>query len=63
MEATPWNRKSLLGSFEESPSLLLSALVFVFDLALFGAGSARCAEAGRHAHRHGRHRPLVPGRS
>jgi omega-6 fatty acid desaturase (delta-12 desaturase) len=40
MEATPWNRKSLLGSFEESPSLLLSALVFVFDLALFGAGSA-----------------------
>jgi omega-6 fatty acid desaturase (delta-12 desaturase) len=41
MQATPWNRKALLSSFEQSsPSLLLPALVLVFDLALFGAGTA-----------------------
>jgi omega-6 fatty acid desaturase (delta-12 desaturase) len=40
MQATTWNRKALLGSFETAPSLLLSASVFAFDLALFGAGSA-----------------------
>ena len=41
MQATPWNRKVLLSSFEQSsPSLLLPALVLVFDLALFGAGTA-----------------------
>ena len=40
MQATTWNRKALLCAFEKSPSLLLPALVLLFDLALFGAGSA-----------------------
>jgi omega-6 fatty acid desaturase (delta-12 desaturase) len=40
MQATAWNRKALLGSFEKAPPLLLPALVLAFDLALFGAGSA-----------------------
>jgi omega-6 fatty acid desaturase (delta-12 desaturase) len=39
MQATTWNRKALLCSFEKSPSLLLPAMVFAFDLALFGAGT------------------------
>jgi len=40
MQATNFNRKALLGPFNESPSpLLLPAAVLVFDLALLGAGS------------------------
>lgn len=41
MQATNWNRKALLSSFEQSsPPLLLPALVLLFDLALFGASTA-----------------------
>jgi len=40
MKTTAWNRKALLGSFENSHSALLPALVLALDLALFGAGSA-----------------------
>jgi acyl-lipid omega-6 desaturase (Delta-12 desaturase) len=39
MQETAWNRKALLSSFENS-QLLLPAIVFVFDLTLFAAGSA-----------------------
>jgi omega-6 fatty acid desaturase (delta-12 desaturase) len=40
MQATPWNRKSLLAAFEKSPSVLLPALVLLFDIGLFVGGSA-----------------------
>jgi omega-6 fatty acid desaturase (delta-12 desaturase) len=40
MEATTWNRKSLLSSFEKSRSVAVASLTFAFDLALFGAGTA-----------------------
>jgi omega-6 fatty acid desaturase (delta-12 desaturase) len=40
MQATPWNRKALLAAFEKSPSLLLPALVLLFDFGLFAAGTA-----------------------
>jgi omega-6 fatty acid desaturase (delta-12 desaturase) len=39
MEATTWNRKALLGSFEKSRPAALGFLVIAFDFALFGAGS------------------------
>ena len=39
MQATSWNRKALLSSFEKSPPLLLPATVFLLDVALFGAGT------------------------
>jgi len=40
MQATAWNRKALLGSFERSPALPLPAMVFALDLGLFVAGTA-----------------------
>jgi omega-6 fatty acid desaturase (delta-12 desaturase) len=40
MQATPWNRKALLGAFEKAPPLLLPTAVFLFDVALFAASSA-----------------------
>ena len=39
MQATSWNRKSILHAFVQSPSRLLPFAVLALDLALFGAGS------------------------
>jgi omega-6 fatty acid desaturase (delta-12 desaturase) len=46
MQATTWNRKALLSSFEKSSRLLRPAAALAFDLALFGAGSALALMAG-----------------
>jgi omega-6 fatty acid desaturase (delta-12 desaturase) len=40
MQATSWNRKSILHAFERSPSNLLPFAVLALDLALFAGGSA-----------------------
>jgi acyl-lipid omega-6 desaturase (Delta-12 desaturase) len=40
MQATSWNRKSILHAFARSSSQSISFAVLVFDLALFAAGSA-----------------------
>jgi omega-6 fatty acid desaturase (delta-12 desaturase) len=46
MEATSWNRKSILHAFERSPSKLLPFAVLALDLALFVGGSALVMLAG-----------------
>jgi len=46
MEATNWNRKALLGSFDKPLSPLFPLAVLVFDLALLGAGVAVVVLAG-----------------
>jgi len=40
MEATSWNRKSILHAFTQSSSRSISFMVLAFDLGLFAAGSA-----------------------
>jgi len=40
MEATNWNRKALLGSFDKPLLPLFPLAVLVSDLALLGAGAA-----------------------
>ena len=68
MQATTWNRKALLSAFDKPPPLFPLA-VLVFDLALFGAGSALVLLAASLAlklvgtlDRHRRHRAAVPDR-
>ena len=46
MQATAWNRKALLSSFEKSSSSLRPAIALACDLALFGAGFALVLMAG-----------------
>jgi acyl-lipid omega-6 desaturase (Delta-12 desaturase) len=46
MQATAWNRKALLSSFEKSSKLLRPATAFAFDVALFSAGTALTLIAG-----------------
>lgn len=46
MQATSWNRKSILHAFERSPSRLLPFAVLALDLALFAGGSALVLLAG-----------------
>ncbi len=46
MQATSWNRKSILHAFTRSPSQSISFAVLAFDLALFAAGSALALLAG-----------------
>ena len=40
MQATNWNRKALLGSFDKPLRPLLPLIVILSDLALLGAGAA-----------------------
>ena len=70
MQATNWNRKALLGSFDKPLRPLFPLLVLLTDLALLGAGAAVVLLATSVAlkllgtvHRHRRHRPPVHGRS
>jgi omega-6 fatty acid desaturase (delta-12 desaturase) len=49
MEATSWNRKSILHAFERSPSKLAPFAVLAFDLAVFAGGSALVLLAGSFA--------------
>ena len=49
MEATNWNRKALLGSFDKPLSPLFPLAVLLFDLALLGAGVAVVLLAGNVA--------------